>query len=233
MTWKSALFRQFYVAQGSANAANSYCVNLRKADNWSGGLDEKIAALGGDGVKAWASTQTEGPFVGVNASNVRSAVRKYVDFVESLSPDAETALMDEVQVETATSDGAPAETVFRYEQELQAAIRRQISSLEPGLEIVDGGNEHTVSTGRIDILARDPNGQMVVIELKAGVCPSGAIEQVLAYAADLDASTNFVEASRAILIAGEFRERTLAAARRISGLKLLTYGLNVSFFEAD
>lgn len=226
MTFKSEQFRQFYVRQGSPNSANSYSSNLRKADQFCGGLDEKIEDMGGLGFVRWAEAQSSGPFEGANATNVRSAIRKYVAFNLQHSPteDTELELPDEAD--------ALSSAVFRYEQELQVAVRNQIGSIEAGLTIADGGNERIVPTGRIDVLARDSEGRLVIIELKAGLCPKGAIEQALGYAADIDTEEQGDRPCRVILIAGDFSERMLNAAKRIEGLMLLRYSVALSFSKA-
>ena len=113
------------------------------------------------------------------------------------------------------------ERVFRYESELKAALRRELNLVEPGLVEADGGRERIVATGRIDITARDSNGRYVVIELKVGPCPNGALEQVLAYSSDLEAETG--TPCRAVLVASEFSERQRAAARRARDVALFTY----------
>lgn len=228
MTWKSSLFRQYYLSQGSPAAANSYAVNLRKADNYCAGLDEKLEELGAYEFLKWMESQKGGPFEGQNATNVRSAIRKYVGFVSQLSQSDAVQLYEQADSE----DGGASSAVFRYEQELQQSVRSQIEVLELGLVIIDGGSEKSVATGRIDIFARDATGTPVIIELKAGLCPKGAIEQALAYATDVDDEGEFNIPSRVILVAGEFSERTLAAAKRISGLKLATYGISLSFASA-
>jgi RecB family endonuclease NucS len=117
--------------------------------------------------------------------------------------------------------------LFRYERELQAAIRRQLSLVEPGLVEADGGRERSVATGKIDIVARDEAGRFVVIELKAGPCPQGALEQLLAYASDLDGETG--TRCRAILVAAQFSDRLRAAAKRVDDLALVTYELQMGF----
>ena len=226
MTFKSEQFRQFYIRQGSPNSANSYSSNLRKADQFCGGLDEKIEQMGGAGFVRWAEAQSSGPFEGANATNVRSAIRKYVAFSLQDLPTEESPLelIDEADALTSA--------VFRYEQELQVAVRNQIGSIEAGLTIADGGNERMVPTGRIDVLARDGEGTLVIIELKAGLCPKGAIEQALGYAADIDAEEGGDRPCRVLLIAGDFSERMLNAAKRIQGLTLFRYSVALSFSKA-
>jgi RecB family endonuclease NucS len=115
--------------------------------------------------------------------------------------------------------------LFRYERELQQAIRRQLALVEPGLVEADGGHERSVATGKIDIVARDQAGHFVVIELKAGLCPQGALEQVLAYTSDLEAETG--TPCRAVLVASQFSERIKAAAKRAQGVSLVTYELQL------
>src|SRR5437868_12272144 len=64
-------------------------------------------------------------------------------FVLSGSPSAETETLDAV------------ETSFGLERDLQAALRRNMEQLEPGLTITDGGKEKPVTSGRVDITAKD------------------------------------------------------------------------------
>jgi RecB family endonuclease NucS len=119
-------------------------------------------------------------------------------------------------------------TIFKLEREMQAAVRKQLSMLESGLSEADGGQEVAVATGRIDILARDQDGKLVVIELKAGACPPGALEQTLGYAEALAEERG--EPVRAYLVAAEFSDRIRAAAKRVSDLQLRTYEFSLRFF---
>lgn len=113
--------------------------------------------------------------------------------------------------------------IFSYEKELKSVLRRQLTRVEPGLVEADGGHERSVATGKIDITARDTNGHFVVIELKAGPCPHGALEQVLAYTSDLEEETG--TPCRAVLVASQFSERLQSAARRARDVSLITYEL--------
>jgi RecB family endonuclease NucS len=111
--------------------------------------------------------------------------------------------------------------IFRYERELQSAVRRQLALVEPGLVEADGGRERAVATGKIDIVARDAAGNFVVIELKAGDCPHGALERLLAYSTDLEAETG--TPCRSMLVAAQFSDRIRAAAARARDVSLVTY----------
>lgn len=113
------------------------------------------------------------------------------------------------------------ERIFQYEKELKYTLRRHLHRVEPGLVEADGGRERVVATGKIDITARDVNGNFVVIELKAGPCPHGALEQVLGYSSDLEAETG--TPCRAVLVASEFPDRIRAAAKRANECYLVTY----------
>jgi RecB family endonuclease NucS len=71
---------------------------------------------------------------------------------------------------------------------------------------------------------------LVAIELKAGKCPAGALEQVLAYSHSLSLERN--EPVRAMLIAGSFSDRIRAAAKRANDVVLKTYTYSLAFAEA-
>lgn len=120
--------------------------------------------------------------------------------------------------------------IFLYERELQVAIRRQLGLVEAGLVEADGGRERAVATGKIDIVARDSAGNFVVIELKAGPCPHGALEQVLAYSSDLEAETG--TPCRSVLVASQFSDRIRAAAGRARDVSLVTYEVGQVNLEA-
>jgi RecB family endonuclease NucS len=111
--------------------------------------------------------------------------------------------------------------ILHYEKELKTLLRRQLYKVEPGLVAADDGREREVASGRIDITARDADGNFVVIELKAGPCPAGALEQVLGYSSDLEEETG--TRCRAVLVASEFSLRQRSAAKRAHELHLVTY----------
>lgn len=229
MTYQAEAFKEFFIKGGaketSATYYSSYLKRIDAALKEDGreGLDEAIAA-NVDGLRKWAKTTQSPPF-DKKPSDPRSVLNKYLAFRNSLGE------LPEAGDPTDTQTQEPLEPVglaFTLERDLQTAIRRQISYLEDGLKIVDGGSERHVLTGSIDILAKDNNGVFVVIELKAGDCPKGALEQLLGYAKDIKDEEGVGEV-RMCLIAKSFSDRTLAASTFISNLKLIEYDYTVSF----
>lgn len=117
------------------------------------------------------------------------------------------------------------ETKFGLERDMQMALRHNIEQLEKGLTIIDGGKETITPAGRIDILARDLEGLNVIIELKAGIAKPESLTQILAYMG------TYSEVTRGILIASDFHEKVIFAARTNKFLKLMKYKFHFSFQE--
>jgi len=220
-------FRDYFLntvgaKRSSYNTYNSY---LSRIDSAIGGLDEVIARDGIESVIRWGQAASVGPFL-TYPSHARSVLKRYLQFVveaEAQRGTEDVAPEEELECEADAAEGV----VFKLEREMQAAVRKQLAALEPGLLEADNGFEVTVATGRIDILARDKTGQLVVIELKAGSCPPGALEQTLGYAEALAEERG--EPVRAYLIAADFPDRIRAAAKRVHGLELRTYEFSLRF----
>jgi hypothetical protein len=220
-------FRSYFLNEvgASSNSMNTYNSFLNRIDQAIGGLDEAIARDGPEAVATWATT-TELETFATYRSHSRSVLKRYLQYRidrASAEPGEEPGSEDDAE-EILETDAN-----FRVEREMQAQVRLQIGQIEPGLTVADGGAETTVATGRIDIVARDQNGRLVAIELKAGKCPTGALEQVLAYAHSLSEERG--EAVRAMLIAGSFNDRLRAAAKRAVDVELKIYSYNLTFAE--
>lgn len=115
------------------------------------------------------------------------------------------------------------------ERDMQAALRKNITSLEPGLRIIDDGAERAVRSGLIDITCED-EASLVVVELKAGKAEGGAIGQILGYMGDLQEEEGD-RPVRGILVAHEFDKRTRSAARVVPGLTLKRYAIEFTFCD--
>jgi RecB family endonuclease NucS len=94
------------------------------------------------------------------------------------------------------------------------ALRRRIEQLEPGLTIIDGDSEQTVAAGRIDITARNKDGSIVAIELKAGPADRNAIGQILYYIGDLTERSPRV---CGIVVAREHDQKEIARGVALTG----------------
>lgn len=110
------------------------------------------------------------------------------------------------------------------ERDLHSYLATRVGEIESGLTLVEHGVEYQTEVGRVDLLARDSGGRLVVIELKAGRARDAAIGQLLGYIgcfADPEAEP------RGILIASSFDSRVVVAARGLPSVTLVQY--RVSF----
>lgn len=160
--------------------------------------------------------------VGVSPGTV-SAIRAHVTMGTYGSPPTSEAETDEL-IEAA-------EATFGLERDLQLALRSNIQQLEDGLTIVDDGKEYITDAGRVDILARDANDTVVVIELKAGMAAPEALTQLLAYMGTVSKQQG--EAVRGILVAGDFHPRVVFAVRAVPNVKLRRYRFKFTFGSVE
>lgn len=222
---KSGFLEYFADIVGAAkNTRDTYNSFLKRIDDALDGLDEALDEKGVEAVAQWAKATDKEPFA-TYRSHARSVLKRYSQYrLEKANPEdqsEEGALLETVVNEV------EADANFLREKEMQTQVRQQLAVLEAGLKAVDDGKEIAVATGRVDILARDHNERLVVIELKAGKCPPGALEQLLAYTFDIEQERQ--EPARAMLVAGSFGDRIRAAARRAGGVDLRSYSYSLSF----
>jgi len=153
-----------------------------------------------------------------------------------VSPGTVTAIKSHVTMGTNTEPSEAEEvieatvTTFGLERDLQKALRLNIEHLEKGLKIIDGGKEKVTEIGRIDILAEDQQGEIVVIELKAGNATSGCVPQILSYMGSLGKKEK--KPVRGILVAGDFPPRVVLAAQAVPSLRLKKYTFKFLFKNA-
>ena len=124
-----------------------------------------------------------------------------------------------------TDLGELAETSISLERDIEDHLVHNLSSIEPKLKLVQR-QAHT-DVGRVDILAEDGEGTLVVMEVKVGEAKDSAIGQVARYMGWYSKSQE--KPVRSILIASDFPEGVQYAASVIPNLTLLTYRVNFSF----
>lgn len=120
------------------------------------------------------------------------------------------------------------------ERDLEAALIRRLDQLEPGLTIFDDGGVrgHQLDTGivgRLDLLAKDENGNFVVIELKVGRADDKVVGQILRYMGWVKRNLADSAPVRGIIVASDFNDRIRYAVDAIPGVGLKRYEINFTF----
>ena len=138
------------------------------------------------------------------------------DFVES-----QDLVVDQVMGEEPISEFA-----ISIERDLQNYISSRLTEIEDGLTLVN--REYKTDAGFIDILCKDSNGDYVVIETKAGRAKDAAVGQLLGYIGALK-ENGIKENIRGILVASDFENRTVFAAKAIGNMSLKKYSVSFSF----
>lgn len=168
-----------------------------------------------------------------NLQSYKNAVVRYRKFLNDIGFQGSSSEAREF-VENADiplSSEESSQQRFSLERDMQAALRRNIQSLDPALKIVDDGAERAVNSGLIDITCEDDSA-IVVIELKAGKADSRAIGQILGYMGDLQEEEGG-KLVHGILVAHDSDKRAKAAARVVPTLTLKRYSIEFKFMTED
>ena len=154
-----------------------------------------------------------------NLASYRNAAELYCKFRRETADDENIAGISSLPTNDAGDVVNEHAQIIGLERDMQAALRRAIEQLEHGLEIIDDGAERSVSSGFIDITAKDARGSIVAIELKTGTARQKAVAQILSYMGDLADEEPDLEV-RGILVAADFDKKARAAARVVPTLSL-------------
>jgi hypothetical protein len=122
---------------------------------------------------------------------------------------------------------------FAYERDLQSYLAKNLDQIEPGLTLYEdelsSGVEYPAGRRRIDILAQDKNGSLVIIELKVARSYDRVVGQILNYVSWV--KENLAEPDqrvRGIIIGRKITEDLQLACLFISDLTLMEYELSVT-----
>jgi hypothetical protein len=170
-----------------------------------------------------------------NLQSYKNAVVRYRKFLndKTFQADslAEPELVENTELNSSSEEVNQQRQRFSLERDMQAALRRNIESLDLSLKIIDDGAERAVNSGFIDITCDDGNA-IVVVELKAGIADSRAIGQILGYMGDMHDEEGG-KPVRGILVAHGFDQRTKAASRVVPTLTLKKYSIEFKFITEN
>ena len=117
------------------------------------------------------------------------------------------------------------ETSISLERDIEDHLVHHLESIEKGMELV--GRQINTDIGRIDILAKDTKGSLVIIEIKVGEAKDSAIGQIARYLGWYTETEG--GPVRGILISNNFPEGVQYAAVAIPNLTLMSYRIHFSF----
>lgn len=130
-----------------------------------------------------------------------------------------------------TEDDEEESQQFPAEADLRNVLAANLACIENGLCLYEDGDvtgiEFQIDDGRIDILAVDKNGNYVVIELKLSRGRNKALGQLIYYMSWVDANMSKVPC-RGMIIAQQIPPDLILAVKRVSGVSLFRYKLQVS-----
>lgn len=118
------------------------------------------------------------------------------------------------------------EASVSLERDLEDCFVRNIASLEAGLVFQE--RQFKTDVGIVDVLARDRNGYLVVIEIKIGEAKDSAVGQIARYMGWL-VKTKPSEKIRGIIVASDFADGTAYSASIRPGLSLLRFKIHFEF----
>jgi hypothetical protein len=156
--------------------------------------------------------------------------RRYLDEMEDYEDAIEAQCGSEDAIDDEGDDG------FIREAHLRDYLAKNLGRIEQGLYLYNQGGkpgvEYPIDAGRIDILAVDKDGQLVVIELKVSRGTNKAVGQLLYYMGWVDKHLCKDGRCRGVIIAREIKDDLRLAVQRVQGVSLRRYILSVTVESA-
>jgi len=142
----------------------------------------------------------------------------------------------EVAADEAAGEVSAVDTSLSLERDMEQSLLRNLGQLEPGLRLYDAngmsGNQlDTGAVGRLDILAVDDKGSLVVVELKAGRADDRVCGQILRYIGWVKENLAADRSVRGIVVANDFSESLRFAAKAMSDVALKRYEVRFDFTD--
>jgi len=130
-------------------------------------------------------------------------------------------------------EGEEDEFSISLEKDIQRYLAEHLNEIEDGLTIYSDdeheGIEYPINAGRIDILAKDKNGNFVVIEIKAKRANKTALAQILSYMGALKEKFGDGIGIRGILVAKDFDNAIIHATKVVPNIELVKYSVFFKF----
>ena len=156
--------------------------------------------------------------------------------VRLYEPEKDGDFGSEVSVgDDSPTEEAALEMTLSLERDLQEYLSRDLRRIEPGLKLFTEesltGREVPTDAGKIDILAKDKKGALVVIELKATKASYSTLGQILSYMASIKAELK-ADGIRGIIIAEDFDKKLKYAVTEVPQVQLIKYKIRFEFETA-
>ena len=159
-----------------------------------------------------------------------------VELLDADDSGADGTLADESNAERPDAASLDSSSgALSLERDLECCLLSCISQLEPGLRFYSGENAQyqqldTGVVGRLDLLATDDCGRLVVIELKAGTADDRVCGQILRYTgwAKVAIATPGREI-RGIIVAHDFTDGPRYAVEAMRQVRLKRYSISFRF----
>jgi Endonuclease NucS C-terminal domain len=134
-----------------------------------------------------------------------------------------------VSAELVPTDGKALEGSLSIQKDLRKYLKRDIAQLEPGLELfTEEGLDVSVEAAKIDILATDSEGNLVVVKLKGGSSHLSTLGQILKSMASIKNELG-EKSVRGKIVAEDFDNEIIGAVRKAPNVSLVKYKVKYDF----